>query len=147
MAAGHRTRSWCAVVGVVAACSLPAKAAGADASGQACGPPLKPMQRIELMFARNVRGHPGVGDAAWARFVAREITPRFPDGLTVIDASGQWRNPSTGKVTHEPTRLVIIVTADDATAGSGVAAIIAAYKTRFHQESVGVVSSAVCAAF
>jgi hypothetical protein len=112
-----------------------------------CTAPLRSMQRIELMFGRNVRGRLSVGDAAWARFLAREITPRFPDGLTVVDAAGQWRDPATGRTAREPSRLVIIVTAGDAPAEDRIAAIVAAYKERFHQKSVGVVATAVCAAF
>jgi hypothetical protein len=112
-----------------------------------CSPPLRPMQRIELMFGRNVHGRPGVGDAAWTRFLAREITPRFPDGLTVLDAAGQWRDPVEGRLVREPGKMVIIVTADDAPVGDRIAAIVAAYKQRFRQRSVGVISRAVCAAF
>jgi hypothetical protein len=134
--------------GAIAACGVLAASVftGAPAAA-ACNAPLQPMQRIELMFGRNIRGHAGVGDAAWARFLAREITPRFPDGLTVVDAAGQWRDPATGRLAREPSRLVIIVTAGDAPADDKTAAIVAAYKQRFDQKSVGVVTSAVCAAF
>jgi hypothetical protein len=103
------------------------------------------MQKIELMFGRNTRG--GGGEAAWARFVAREITPRFPDGLTVLDAAGQWRDPAADRPDRERSKLVIIVTAADAPADDRIAAIVDAYKHQFHQKSVGVVATAVCAAF
>jgi Protein of unknown function (DUF3574) len=105
------------------------------------------MQRIELMFGRNVRGRSGADNAAWTRFLAREITPRFPDGLTVLDAAGQWRDPATGRLTRERSRLVIIVTAAEPPADDRIAGIVSAYKQRFHQKSVGVVTSDVCAAF
>jgi Protein of unknown function (DUF3574) len=132
----------------IAAAGLAAAGLLAAAPAFSCTAPLQPMQRIELMFGRNVRGHAGgVSDAAWARFVAREITPRFPDGLTVIDAAGQWRNPASGRLGREPSKLVIIVTAADARADDRIAAIVATYRQRFHQKSVGVVVSAVCAAF
>ena len=39
-----------------------------------------------------------VDDAAWASFLADTATPRFPNGLTVLDARGQWRDP--GGVLH-----------------------------------------------
>jgi hypothetical protein len=133
--------------GAMAACGVLAAGLFAAAPAASCNAPLQPMQRIELMFGRNVRGHARVGDVAWARFLAREITPRFPDGLTVIDAAGQWRNPATGRLAREPSRLVIIVTAGDASADDKTAAIIAAYKQHFRQKSVGVVTSAACAAF
>jgi hypothetical protein len=113
-----------------------------------CSGSLQLMQRIELMFGRNIRGHLRVGDAAWARFLAREITPRFPDGLTVLDAAGQWRDPADGRIVREPSRLVIIVTADGAPlVDDRIAAVTAAYKQRFRQKSVGVVTSPACAAF
>jgi hypothetical protein len=32
-----------------------------------------------------------VTETNWARFVDREIAPRFPDGLSVVDAKQQWR--------------------------------------------------------
>ena len=105
------------------------------------------MQQIELMFGRDVRGHHRGDNAAWARFLAREITPRFPDGLTVLDAAGQWRDPASGRLARERSRLVIIVTAASPSTDGRIAAIIAAYKQRFHQKSVGVVTSDVCAAF
>jgi hypothetical protein len=132
-----------------AACAGGMLAAGVftGAPALSCTAPLQPMQRIELMFGRNIAGDAGVGDAAWATFLAREITPRFPDGLTVIDAAGQWRDPTTGRIAREPSRLVIIVTAGDAPADEKIAAIVAAYRQRFRQKSVGVVTIAACAAF
>ncbi len=132
---------------VIAACSLIA-AAGVVVGTPAlsCDAPLRSMQRIELMFGRNT-GHLRVGDTAWARFLAREITPRFPDGLTVLDAAGQWRDPADGRVVREPSKLVVIVTPDNAPADDRIAAIVAAYKHRFRQKSVGIVTSPACAAF
>jgi len=119
----------------------------ASAQAIACNAPQRPMQQIELMFGRNIAGRLRVGEAAWSRFLAREITPRFPDGLTVLDAAGQWRDPVGGRLVREPGKMVIIVTADDAPVGDRIAAIVAAYKQRFRQRSVGVISRSVCAAF
>src|SRR5712671_5286382 len=130
-----------------AACSLAAISVVADTPAVACNAPQRPMQQIELMFGRNIAGHLRVGEAAWSRFLAREITPRFPDGLTVLDAAGQWRDPVGGRLVREPSKMVIIVTADDAPARERIAAIVAAYKQRFRQRSVGVISRPVCAAF
>jgi uncharacterized protein DUF3574 len=123
--------------------------ASAPAAAQAvtCNAPQRPMQQIELMFGRNVAGHLQGGKAAWSRFLAREITPRFPDGLTILDAAGQWRDPAGGRVMREPSKMVIIVTADDMAARERIAAIVTAYKQRFRQRSVGVISHSVCAAF
>ena len=131
----------------IAACSLAAAVVCIGTPALPCSAPLQPVQRVELMFGRNIRGHLRVGDAAWARFLAREITPRFPDGLTVLDAAGQWRNPAGRRIAREPSKLVIIVTADGALVDDRIAAIAAAYKQRFRQKSVGVVTSPACGAF
>ena len=131
----------------IAACSVAAIGVFANTPAVACNAPQRPMQQIELVFGRNVAGHLRVGEAAWSRFLAREITPRFPDGLTVLDAAGQWRDPAGGRVMHEPSKMVIIVTADDGAGRERIAEIVAAYKRRFHQRSVGVISHSVCAAF
>ena len=111
-----------------------------------CAAPAKAMMRAELMFGRNIGGRLGVTDARWRQFVAQELTPRFPDGLTVIDAQGQWRDPH-GVLVREPSKIVVIVTTDDAGARERISAVAAAYKERFQQRSVGVVTRPVCAAF
>jgi hypothetical protein len=63
----------------------------------------------ELLFGRNIGNRIGVSEAAWARFVDREIVPRFPDGLTVFNASGRWRDRKSDRVVREPSKIVQIV--------------------------------------
>jgi len=118
----------------------------AQAQGLTCEAPAKPMLRAELMFGRNIGGHLGVTDARWQHYVARELTPRFPDGLTVLDAQGQWRN-ERGAIVRERSKLVVVVTTDDSAARERIAAATAAYRQRFKQQSVGVLTRPVCAAF
>ncbi|HMA69894.1 MAG TPA: DUF3574 domain-containing protein [Xanthobacteraceae bacterium] len=131
-------------------CGLIALLCGSVPTGAqdvACSAPQQPMRQIELMLGRNIGGRLSVGEAAWSRFLAREITPRFPDGLTVLDAIGQWQSKGRDRLAREASKLVIIVTADGASATDRIAAIVAAYKQQFRQRSVGVISHSVCAAF
>jgi hypothetical protein len=65
-----------------------------------------PMLRTELYFA-------AIDVQAWDRFLADEITSRFPDGLSWYDVNGQWRGPS-GQPEKLPSRLVILIHADNA---------------------------------
>jgi hypothetical protein len=111
-----------------------------------CPAPAQAMQAIEVMFGRAVDGRLVVTDRAWARFLAREVTPRFPDGLTVVDAAGQYKTP-LGSIAQEPSKLLMIVAADGAQTESSIAAIVAAYKLQFRQHTVVVLTRAVCAAF
>jgi hypothetical protein len=104
------------------------------------------MQQIELMFGRNIGGHLGVSETAWSRFLAREVAPHFPHGLSVLDAAGQWQD-ERGRLVHEPSKLLIIVTADEMAARDKIASIVAKYKQLFRQRSVGMISRPVCAAF
>jgi hypothetical protein len=105
------------------------------------------MVAIEMFFGRDVAGRGPVTEAEWAGFAAREITPRFPDGFTVLDGRGQWRDPQTGRVTGEGSKVVDIDVAAGGDVAARVAAIAAAYRRDFRQESVGISSHDVCAAF
>jgi hypothetical protein len=130
-----------AAAGQAAAQDVPA------AQGLSCPLPSKAMMRAELLFGRNIGGRLAVTEQAFARFVAAEITPRFPAGLTVIDAAGQWRDSATGRIVREKSKLVVLMAGDAPEVRARIAAIAQAYKTRFHQQSVGVVTRPVCAAF
>lgn len=98
------------------------------------------------MFGRDIGNRVGVSEQAWQRFLAREITPRFPDGLTVTDASGQWRDPASGRIVREPSKLVIIVLPgnDDE---ARLDAVVDAYKRQFRQQSVALVVEPACVSF
>ena len=109
-----------------------------------CTPPLAPMLRVEFYFGRNIVHHAPVSDREWVRFVTTELTPRFP-GLTVLDAQGAWRDGK--REVREASKLVIVVTKDETAMRDAIAAVSDAYKQRFHQTSVGIVTQPVCAAF
>jgi hypothetical protein len=108
----------------------------------ACTSPQKPMLDIELMLGRGK-----ASEARWKQFLSREVTPRFPDGLTVYETIGQWRDPKTATIGRERSRVLrIIVTPGNAVADK-IAAVAEAYKKQFRQKSVGVLTREVCAAF
>ena len=85
--------------------------------------------------------------AEWDAFVADVVTPRFPDGLTVLDARGQYRLPESGEIRREPTRVVLVVHPDDAASSAALDAIVAEYRRRFAQRSVLRVDVPVRASF
>jgi len=73
----------------------------------------------------------------WAKFLDAEVTPRFPDGLSVIDVYGQWRSAKAGAVVQrERSRLLVIVHADTEEASAKIEAIRAAWKQQAGEESV-----------
>ncbi len=113
--------------------------AGCAPSLPAC-PVGAPGVTAQLFF-----GRAGIDEAAWQGFLTETITPRFPDGLTVIDAYGQWRQRATGRVIRETASVLEIAT--DEAALPRLEEIRAAYRARFHQESVGLVITRNCASF
>jgi hypothetical protein len=110
-------------------------------------PGEKRMLVAELFFGRNVAGRAPVSEAEWADFAARVITPAFPDGFTVTDGTGQWRNPDTGAVIREPTKILIAAGEQRADLKDRLIAVIDAYRSRFRQLSVGVITRTACAKF
>jgi hypothetical protein len=105
-----------------------------------CTSPQKPMLDIELLLGR------AGGDLKWRTFLVREVTPRFPDGLTVYETTGQWRDPATKVITRERSRVLRIIASAD-TAPDKIAAVAETYKKQFGQKSVGIVTRQVCASF
>jgi hypothetical protein len=111
---------------------------------QACLPPAQDMASAELFFGRKIGPRVAVTDADFARFTAEEITPRFPDGLTVLDAKGQWRDSARGALIHEPSKLVLIVFRDEPQRRADLSAVAEAYKAKFRQQSVLTAVRSVC---
>jgi hypothetical protein len=117
-------------------------AAAAAQPALQCTGNQKPWMVAELLFGRG-----NVSDFNWDRFLAAEVTPRFPDGLTVYDARGQWRNPQTKTISRERTKVVMIAMPPDAGNEARLQEIISAYKTRFKQQSVGLIVRPSCVSF
>jgi hypothetical protein len=100
-------------------------------------------QSLRLYFGRDIPGGGAVSDADWASFAAQVLTPVFPGGFSVYRAEGQWR-AADGAVVREPSFVVERVGVTDP---AQIARVTEAYKTRFRQEAVGVVTTPACAAF
>jgi hypothetical protein len=101
----------------------------------------------ELFFGRNIKGRGPLTDTEWAEFAADTITPNFPDGFTVFDGYGQWRNPQTGQIAHDPTKILLVAAKRSPDLAGRLTAVIDAYKMQFHQQSVGIITRDSCAAF
>jgi len=122
--------------------------AGCAAAPQSCPMGAGPATIAEAYFGRNVKTRAPVTDGEWARFMADTVTPAFPDGLTVLDGAGQWRN-AAGQISREDSKVLLLVLPgqDQAAAAARLAPVTAAWKARFAQESVLTVFRPGCAAF
>jgi hypothetical protein len=146
---GQRCRMRFAFVWVISSTLLAAAAtpAGAEPLMLSCHGAQKSKMVAELLFGRDIGNRVGVSQSAWTRFVAREMTPRFPDGLTITDAIGQWRDRDSGTIVREPSKEVEIVLPGNDDDETRLDAIVTAYKRQFRQQSVGVIIRPACVSF
>ena len=98
----------------------------------ACASP--DLVQTTLYLGRSIPAGGVVSDAALARFVAEEVVPRFPDGFTLLDATGHWRDRATGEGVREQTVLLVII--HPPARREAVTAITAAYAEQFGQQAV-----------
>jgi len=114
---------------------------------QAIGCPAssRPMARLELLFGTRLKGG-AVGRRAWTNFLSKEVSPRFPEGLSVFEGYGQWKGPAWHSI-REPSRMLLIWYERDAASDAKIEAIRSAYKKRFKQQSVLRADSMSCVSF
>jgi hypothetical protein len=125
----------------VSACAQPAAQSRCDEE------PGARMTVYELFFGRNVKDHAPVSDADWDAFVKEVIGVKFPDGFTVLDGYGQWRNPTTGEIVYDPTKVLLVAAPPGPSTRHAIDAVRKAYEAQFKQQSVGVIAHTGCADF
>lgn len=111
-----------------------------------CGNGAEAFTRIDLFFGLS---RPGgvVTEEEFKAFVDTRITPRFPDGLTLLSGTGQFRNAQGTIVVEGSKVLVLLVPHRDQQADAKVEAIRSDYRRQFQQESVLRSDTASCASF
>jgi len=81
-----------------------------------------------------------VSEHEWKQFLAENVTPDFPEGLTVWHAEGQWQNDSS-RIVQEIAYL------PDTLKNRKIQAVIEKYRSYFRQQSVMRVTEQVQVAF
>ena len=91
-----------------------------------------------LFFGLGPADHPeqGISEAKWREFLDREVTSRFPDGLSVQDVYGQWRGKGQAETERERSKVLMIDYPDTAENRAKIEAIRAAWKKMTGDESV-----------
>jgi len=100
----------------------------------------------ELYFGLTKPGGETISESEWQEFVKAVITPRFREGLTVLDGSGQFLN-SSGILIREKSKIVILIHENSQEKNRAIQEIIENYKRRFQQESVLRTTSEVKVSF
>ncbi len=117
-----------------------------QAETEPCPPGFERYAEYRMFFGRSRPGGGTVSDEEWRDFLAEEVTPRFPDGLTVVDGAGQLRDGS-GAIGREGAKLLIVLAEPGADAVRRTEEVAEAYKRAFEQQSVLRAVEPVCTAF
>lgn len=151
-----------AVFLALSACaSVPPPGADAPATASATlqGDAARPAQaagwvRSELYFGVGEESGPAdrpqaepISQAQWRAFLDKEVTPRFPDGLTVFDAYGQWLFRGAREPNRLSTKVLVILHEDTPQRRADIEAIRLAWKQATGHQSVLWARSAVEVSF
>ncbi len=138
---------WLSLVLALAACSTSgavAPAATASLQGDAARPAqAQGWVRSELYFGVGEESGPSdrpqterIGEAQWRAFLDKEVTPLFPDGLTVFDAYGQWLFRGAREPNRLGTKVLVILHEDTPQRRADIEAIRLAWKQATGHQSV-----------
>ncbi|MEV5956374.1 DUF3574 domain-containing protein [Streptomyces sp. NPDC051987] len=144
-----RNRSALAAAGILLAGAPAAFTASADGRSPAAPARGGPYLETRLFFGTaRPDGGPAVTDRQFTAFVDREVTPDFPDGLTVQNGRGQWRD-THGTIEKERSYVLTLLYPQSAARDGDrkIEEIRRAYEKAFAQESVGRVDEHVQADF
>jgi hypothetical protein len=90
----------------------------------------------ELYFGLSIQPEGTViSEEQYQQFLDTEVTPRFPDGFTVLSGRGQFRNAS-GTIVREPSKVLVLFYPFTRAQSAAIDAIRTAYVNQFRQESV-----------
>ena len=102
--------------------------------------------RTELLFGLSKPDRSVITEAEFQHFVDRQVTPLFPDGLTVLSAAGQFKAPNQA-VVKEKSKLLMLVYPLNHKHHNSIEQIRTVYKQMFRQQSVLRVDDLSCVSF
>lgn len=78
-----------------------------------------------------------VSDEEFNQFVDDHVTPKFPNGFSIVDANGQWMSSSRGLVKEKSKLIVLLHQGEESSSDEeSIESIRRAYKRAFNQDSV-----------
>jgi len=78
----------------------------------------------------------GISETDWRGFLDREVSPRFPSGLSVVDVYGQWQGKNERAPERLRSKMLIIDYPDTQENREKIEAIRAAWKQKTGDQSV-----------
>jgi hypothetical protein len=120
----------------------------ATQTGPACAPGFgAPVAVFTLFMGKAIPGRDDLTDNEWRSFVDDTVSVNLPNGFTVFDANGGWRNPLTNRTAQEGTKVLLVALPDSAESRAAVNRVRHEYQLRFRQQLVGMTVENACATF
>lgn len=122
----------------LAACATPTPKSASTLHGDPAHPPATSnWVRTELYFGTGPADVTDSGaESRWRDFLDREVSTRFPDGLSVYDVYGQWREPGAAAPERLRSKMLLLLYPDTPQHRADVEAIRAAWKRASGDQSV-----------
>ncbi len=102
--------------------------------------------RTELLFGLSRSDGPDITEQEFKNFIDAKVTPRFPDGLTLLSGDGQFKDAS-GTIIEEGSKLLILLYPFSQQNSKLVEHIRDDYKELFQQQSVLRIDDLSCVSF
>ena len=125
---------------LIAAACQHAGGGGLACAGQA-------WQETRLYLGQSIPDGREVEPGQWRAFLDAVVVPRFPDGFTVLDGAGFWRDRETTETGSERSKVLVVLHDDGAASRRALEEIAADYIARFDQQAVLRSDRAVCVNF
>ncbi len=119
---------------------LPVPAIAQECAGQA-------WVESTLYLGRGLKDSGEVTDAQAQAFVDDTLVGQFPDGFTLFEARGHWRDGATGKPVDERSMAFVVVHPPGPAAEDALRRVADAYIARFDQSAVLRSSQPACVTF
>lgn len=130
---------------ILSACSASFSVGGFSGEFPSNGSSCKPRVLDRIFFGMNTP-QGVVTETQWQDFLRDKVTPRFPEGLSVFQAHGQWLGADK-TIAHESSRVLELVHDDSSRVHDDIHTVCKEYKEAFQQEAVMVIRSQVEACF
>ncbi len=98
--------------------------------------PGAPTLKSEIYFGLRLADGKLVSEEQWSKFLVEIVVPRFPDGLTVIDAAGRSATSAGAGSQINTTRILVVVHPNSVDAAARLGEIKSEYRKRFGSTGV-----------
>lgn len=102
--------------------------------------------KTELLFGMSKPNNTVITESEFQHFVDQEVTPRFPDGLTVLSAIGQFKTTNQD-IIKEKSKLLLLLYPFNRDSDRKIEQIRQAYQKIFQQQSVLRLDARSCVSF